>query len=179
VLTPKLDHHKGENPSDLRGKTQRPVNQFFAPRNSKRKKVDSSDEDDPDNDVADSVTGNNVVVDTATLTDNEDDLPEIDARATNTNEVVVAPGPGSSNQLHHSEDPGLVGEGAPVRPMVVGGGGEREGLVPHHSEELGLLGEGAPVRPRVAGGGGGRAGRLTDKPQQIARFESFQNKTGS
>ena len=92
-------HHKGENPSDLRGKTQRPVNQFFAPRNSKLKKVDSSDEDDPDNDVADSVTGNNVVVDTATLTDNEDDLPEIDARATNTNEVVVAPGPGSSNQL--------------------------------------------------------------------------------
>ena len=63
MLTPKLDHHKGENPSDLRGKTQRPVNQFFAPRNSKRKKVDSSDEDDPDNDVADSVTGNNVVVD--------------------------------------------------------------------------------------------------------------------
>ena len=106
-----------------------------------------------DNDVADSFTGNNVVVATATLTDNEDDLPEIEARATNTNEVVGAPGPGSSNQLHHSEDPGLVGEGAPVRPMVVGGGGEREGLVPHHSEELGLLGEGAPVRPRVAGGG--------------------------
>ena len=99
-----LDHHKGENPSDLRGKTQRPVNQFFAPRNSKRKKVDSSDEDDPDNDVADSVTGNNVVVDTATLTDNEDDLPEIDAGATNTNEVVVAPGPGSSNQIVVEDD---------------------------------------------------------------------------
>jgi hypothetical protein len=29
-----IDHHKGENPSDLRGKTQRPVHQFFAPRNS-------------------------------------------------------------------------------------------------------------------------------------------------
>ena len=61
----------------------------------------------------------------------------------------------SSNQLHHSEDPGLVGEGAPVRPRVVGGGGEREGLVPHQSEDLGLVVEGAPVRPRVAGGGGG------------------------
>ena len=55
-------------------------------------------------DVADSVTGNNVVVDTATLTDNEDDLPEIDAGATNTNEVVVAPGPGSSNQIVVEED---------------------------------------------------------------------------
>ena len=39
-----LDHHKGENPSDLRGKIQRPVNHLFAPRNSKRKKVDSDDD---------------------------------------------------------------------------------------------------------------------------------------
>ena len=61
----------------------------------------------------------------------------------------------SSNQLHHSEDPGLVGGGAPVRPRVAGGGGggERERLATHHSEDLGLVGEGAPVRPRVAGGG--------------------------
>jgi hypothetical protein len=44
-----LDHHNGENPSDLRGKTQRPpVHQFYTPRHSKRKKVDSN-EDDPDN----------------------------------------------------------------------------------------------------------------------------------
>ena len=51
---------------------------------------------------------------------------ELDARVTNTNEVVVSPGPGSSNQiedqLEHSEDLGLVGEGAPVRPRVAGGG---------------------------------------------------------
>ena len=53
--------------------------------------------------VEDSVTGNNVDVDTATLTDNEDDLPEIDV-----NDVVVAHGPGSSNQLNHSEDPGFL-----------------------------------------------------------------------
>ena len=64
----------------------------------------------------------------------------------------------SSNQLHHSEDPGLVGGGAPVRPRGGGGGGEREGLEPHHSEDLGLVGGGAPVRPRVAGGGGGGEG---------------------
>ena len=59
-----------------------------------------SDEENPNNlneivtvsdmdDVAGSVT--------ATLSGNEDDLPEIDAGATNTNEVVVAPGPGSYN----------------------------------------------------------------------------------
>ena len=44
----------------------------------------------------------------------------------------------SSNQLHHSEDPGLVGEGAPVRPRVAGGGGgrDREGQeVPGHHED--------------------------------------------
>jgi hypothetical protein len=28
----------------------------------------------------------------------------------------------SSNPLHHSKDPGLVGGGAPVRPRVAGGG---------------------------------------------------------
>ena len=77
-------------------------------------RVDSN-EDDPDNlneivtvcdmdDVADSVTCNNMVVDTATLTDNEDDLPEIDAGATNTYEVFVAPGPGSSNQIVVEDD---------------------------------------------------------------------------
>ena len=95
---------------------------------------------------------------TATLSDNEDDLPE-NAGATNTNEVVVSPGPGSSNQiedqLEHSEDLGLVGKGAPVRPRVAEGGGGGEGQEPHHSEDPGLVGEGALVRPRVAGGGGG------------------------
>jgi hypothetical protein len=29
----------------------------------------------------------------------------------------------SSNQLHHSKDPGFVGGGAHVRPRVAGGGG--------------------------------------------------------
>jgi hypothetical protein len=98
---------------------------------------------------------------TATLSGNEDDLPEINAGATNTNEVVVSPGPGSSNQiedqLEHIDDLGLVGRGAPVRPRVAGGGGGGgvEGQEPHHSEDPGLVGEGALVRPRVAGGGGG------------------------
>ena len=80
---------------------------------------------------------------TATLSDNEDDLPE-NTGATNTNEDVVSPGPGSSNQikdqLKHSEDLGLVGEGAPVRPRVAGGGGggEREGqeLPGYHEDSL-------------------------------------------
>ena len=81
---------------------------------------------------------------TATLSDNEDDLPEIDAGATNTNGVVVSPGLGSSNQiedqLEHSDDLGLVGKGAPVRPRVAGGGGggdrDREGQeVPGHHED--------------------------------------------
>ena len=72
---------------------------------------------------------------------------------------MVSPGPGSSNQiedqLEHSDDLGLVGKGAPVRPRVAGGGGGWEGHEPHHSDDPGLVGEGALVRPMVAGGGGG------------------------
>ena len=97
-----IDHHKGENPSDLRGKTQRPVHQFFAPRNFKRKKVDDDEEEDPDNDEKEPdnpdkiVTVSEMDVDDAT----GDDLPDLEyTGARTTNEAVFVPEPVSSNQI--------------------------------------------------------------------------------